>query len=159
MSSPFEPSLLYEKRDFFTHGFIGIDQITTKVHHRVQVKKKSLCIFDFIFITRSFWLGKILNLIYFLERMDFKSQIRHLFLVQTINGTAWKNKVLGVHETRKPIPKVKEMQRCTLHVWFSAGNLDISQASHLRQASRAHIFEVAFKKIFHFLHFSTENWA
>ena len=46
-----------KKETFFPHGFIGIDQITTKVHHRVQVKKKllSLC----ISITRSFWLGKI----------------------------------------------------------------------------------------------------
>ena len=48
-----------KKETFFPHGFIGIDPITTKVHHRVQVRKKSLCIFNFIFITRSFWLGKI----------------------------------------------------------------------------------------------------
>ena len=60
MSSPFEPSLLYEKRDFFTHGFIGIDQITTKVHHRVQVKKKTFIIMHFHY--KVILVGETLNL-------------------------------------------------------------------------------------------------
>ena len=47
-----------KKKVFFHHGFIGIDQITTKVHHRVQVEKKLLSYAFSTALQGHFW-GKI----------------------------------------------------------------------------------------------------